>query len=155
MCEAEPIVKRKFWFSLRGFRCDLFTSLQPFCIIIQKQGLPQRLSGEESACQCRRPEFSPWVKEPWRRKWQPTHFPTWPGKSHGQRSLVGYIQIAVWGHKESDRTWPPHNNNLETGSILKTLKKKNPSLFFFAMSVSFKDTKGLKLSVYEQESLLP
>ena len=34
-------------------------------------------------------------------------------------------------------------------------KKKNPSLFFFAMSVSFKDTKGLKLSVYEQESLLP
>ena len=32
---------------------------------------------------------------PWRRKWQPTLvFLT--GKSHGQRSLVGY---SLWGHK--------------------------------------------------------
>ena len=32
----------------------------------------------------------PWVEKiPWRRKWQPT--PVFlPGKSHGQRSLVGY-----------------------------------------------------------------
>ena len=35
------------------------------------------------------------------------------------------------------------------------LKKKNPSFFFFVMSVSFKDTKGLKLPIYKQESLLP
>ena len=36
----------------------------------------------------------------WRRKWQPT--PVFlPGKSHGQRSLVGY---SSWGHKESDTT---------------------------------------------------
>ena len=40
--------------------------------------------------QCRRPRFNPWVgKISWRRKWLPT-----PGfllgKSHGQRSLVGY-----------------------------------------------------------------
>ena len=43
--------------------------------------------------------FQPWVgKTPWRRKWQPT--PVFlPGKSHGQRSLVGY---SVWGRKESD-----------------------------------------------------
>ena len=34
-------------------------------------------------------------KIPWRRKWQPT--PVFlPGKSHGQRSLVGY---SPWGHK--------------------------------------------------------
>ena len=33
-------------------------------------------------------------------KWQPT--PVFlPGKSHGQRSLVGY---SPWGHKESDMT---------------------------------------------------
>ena len=33
----------------------------------------------------------------WRRKWQPT--PVFlPGKSHGQRSLVGY---SLWGRKES------------------------------------------------------
>ena len=36
----------------------------------------------------------------WRRKWQPT--PVFlPGKSHGQRSLVGYCP---WGRKESDMT---------------------------------------------------
>ena len=56
-------------------------------------GLPTRLSGKESAGQCRRRKrfgFSPWVgKIPWRRKWQPS--PVFlPGKSHGQRSLVGY-----------------------------------------------------------------
>ena len=36
----------------------------------------------------------------WRRKWQPTPVPL-PGKSHGQRSLVGY---SLWGCKESDTT---------------------------------------------------
>ena len=47
-------------------------------------------SGKESACQCRRPGFDPWVEKfPWRRKWQPT--PVFlPGESHGQRSLAGY-----------------------------------------------------------------
>ena len=48
------------------------------------------LQMQESACQCGRLRFDPWVgKIPWRRKWQPT--PVFlPGKSHGQRSLVGY-----------------------------------------------------------------
>ena len=43
--------------------------------------------------------FCPWIRKiPWRRKWQPT--PVFlPGKSHGQRRLVGY---GSWGHKESD-----------------------------------------------------
>ena len=42
-----------------------------------------------------------WVgKIPWRRKWQSTPA-LLPGKSHGQRSLIGY---SPWGHKESDRT---------------------------------------------------
>ena len=37
-------------------------------------------------------------KIPWRRKWHPT--PVFlPGKSHGQRSLVGY---SPWGHTELD-----------------------------------------------------
>ena len=39
-------------------------------------------------------------KIPWRREWLPT--PVFlPGKSHGQRSLVGY---SPWGHKELDIT---------------------------------------------------
>ena len=37
---------------------------------------------------------------PWRRKWQPTPV-LLPGKSYGQRSLVGY---RPWGCKESDMT---------------------------------------------------
>ena len=42
-------------------------------------------------------------KIPWRRKWQPT--PVFlPGKSHGQRFLLGY---SPWGCKESDTTEPP------------------------------------------------
>ena len=47
---------------------------------------PLWLSGKESACQCRRCRFHPWVgKIPWRRKWQPT--PVFlPGKSHRQRA---------------------------------------------------------------------
>ena len=56
-------------------------------------GLPGGASGKESNCQRRRHErygFDPWVRKiPWSRKWQPTPvFLT--GKSHGQRSLVGY-----------------------------------------------------------------
>ena len=36
--------------------------------------------------------FDPWIgKIPWRRKWQPISV-FLPGKSCGQRSLVGYIQ---------------------------------------------------------------
>ena len=50
-------------------------------------------SSKEPACQCRRPKrqgFNPWVRKiPWRRAEQPT--PVFlPGKSHGQRSLMGY-----------------------------------------------------------------
>ena len=59
-------------------------------------------SDSKSMClQCGRPRFNPWVgKIPWRKKWQPTPV-LLPGKSHGQRSLVGY---GSWGHKESDTT---------------------------------------------------
>ena len=44
----------------------------------------------------KRHRFNPWVRKiPWRRKWQSTPvFLT--GKSHGQRSLVGY---SAWGWK--------------------------------------------------------
>ena len=49
--------------------------------------------------------FNPWVwKVSWRRKWQPS--PGFlPGKSHGQRSLVGY---RPWGCKELDTTEQLH-----------------------------------------------
>ena len=59
-------------------------------------GLPRGLSGKESACQCKRLRFGPWVgKSPWERKWQSA--PGFlPEKFHGQRSLVGY---SPWGRR--------------------------------------------------------
>ena len=57
-------------------------------------GLSRWHSHIESACQCRRCGFDPWVgKITWRRKWQPTPI-FLPGKFHGQRSLAGY---SPWG----------------------------------------------------------
>ena len=51
--------------------------------------LPRWHNGKESACQCRRCGFDPWVgKIPWRRKWQPT--PVFlPGKPHGGLQSMG------------------------------------------------------------------
>ena len=69
-----------FWAS---FSLDLPLVISPPNL---KMGFPWWLSGKESACQCRRRWFNSWVRKiPWRRKWLPS-----PGKSLGQRSLVGY-----------------------------------------------------------------
>jgi len=55
--------------------------------------------------------FNPWVgKIPWRRKWQP--IPVFlPGKSHGQRSLVGYSSL---GCKRVRYHLAAKNNNTHT-----------------------------------------
>ena len=45
-----------------------------------------------------------WHLLSWRRQWHPTPA-LLPGKSHGQRSLVG---CSPWGHKESDTTEQLH-----------------------------------------------
>ena len=59
-------------------------------------GRPWWLRGKESACQCSRHGFNPWFEKiPWRRKWQAA--PVFLlGKSHEQRSLMGY---SPWGCK--------------------------------------------------------
>ena len=67
--------------------------------------LPRWYSGKESDCQYRRSKrrsFDFWVgKILWSRKLQPTPV-FFPGKFHGQKSLVGH---SSWGHKESIRDW--------------------------------------------------
>ena len=67
-------------------------------------GFPGGASGKEPACQCRRLKRSwsdPWVRKiPWRKAQQPTAV-FLPGKSHGQKSLVG---CNPWDHKESGAT---------------------------------------------------
>ena len=64
----------------------------------------QGLCGNEFTCQYRRYRrqgFDPWVRKiPWERKWQPIPV-LLPGKSHGQRSLVGHRPS---NHKELDPT---------------------------------------------------
>ena len=77
------------------------------------QGLSWWHSGKgRPTCQCRRGKrgrFDPRVgKIRWSRKWKPT--PVFlPGKSHGQRSLLGYRQQ---GRKESNVT---EHTNVSTG----------------------------------------
>ena len=73
-----------------------------------KLGFPGDLMVRNPPCQCRRPRFHPWVgKIPWRRPWQPTPVFS-PGKSHGQRSLVGY---SPWGGSQRDTTEHVHISN--------------------------------------------
>ena len=58
--------------------------------------VPDGSAGKESACSVGDTGFDPWVRKiPWRRKWQLT-LVFLPGKSHGQRSLVG---CSSWSHK--------------------------------------------------------
>ena len=68
---------------------------------ILRRRLPRWHSDKESTCQCWRPRSDPWNRKIlWKRKWQPT--PVFlPGRSHEQRSLVGY---SLWDHKELDMT---------------------------------------------------
>ena len=70
--------------------------------------LPRQLRGEESACECRRCRFDPWVRKiPGRRKWQPT--PVFlPEKLHVQRSFVGH---SLWGRRSCGDTTEQLNNN--------------------------------------------
>ena len=78
------------------------------CACINISGLPWWLSSRKSACQCKKPRFDPWIgKIPWRREWLPTPV-FFTGKSHGQRSLVGYTVHGV--AKELDMIWCLNNN---------------------------------------------
>ena len=76
--------------------CRLSILNTAVCTTRQSQ-LPRWLIGKESTCQAG-DGFNPWVgKSPSRRKWQPT--PVFlPGKSQGQKNLVGY---SPWRHKRA------------------------------------------------------
>ena len=70
--------------------------------------------------QCRRSGFDSWVRKiSWRRKWQLTPL-FLPGKSQGQRNLVGY---SPWSHKESDMTEWLNKNNIFFWGVKKESKK--------------------------------
>ena len=82
----------------------------------ERRALARWLSGKESACQCRRPRVSLWVRRiPWRRAWQPAPL-FLAGEFHRQRCLVGWAQGTAkswmngsWRRSselESERRWP-------------------------------------------------
>ena len=82
--------------------------------------------------------FNPWVgKIPWRRKWQPT--PVFlPGRSHGQRSLVGY---SPWSCKEVRYDWMTKQQAKKWILTLNTSQRKFISLlnfFFFLLETCWK-----------------
>ena len=87
-----------------------------FSLTILVHGLPILCTSKAPTCQCRRLKrcgFNPLVRKiPWRRKWQPAPV-SLPGKSHGQRRLVGY---SPWVHKELDTT-----ERLDTYTFLSTI----------------------------------
>ena len=122
--EALKIERWQHFLSLSKFEVEklylLFSSYLSWTM-----SFPGSSDSKESACQCRRPRFNPWVRKiPWRREWQPTPI-FLPGESHGQQSLVGYSPL---GSKESD-----------------TAEQLTFSLFFFSMQLQslVKVTRGM------------
>ena len=75
-----------------------------FCHRLIDHMLLSWLSGKESACQCRRPGFDPWVRNiPWRRAWPSTlvwRIP-WTEKPGG-------LQSRGW---QKSWTWDSNSNN--------------------------------------------
>ena len=88
---------------------SFFFTAKPVAVISSGGVVFLSVSVIESTCQCTERGFDPWAgKIRRRRKWQPT--PAFlPGKSHGQRNLVGR---SPQGSKEWDSTeqavlqWP-------------------------------------------------
>ena len=76
--------------------------------------------------------FDPWVgKIPWSKKWQPTPI-FLPGKSHGQRSLVGY---SPGGTKSQTHLRDWTNTHTQTNTSEQTLLPNYPSSVQFSHSV--------------------
>ena len=105
---------KRFFCRIKDFHVDevqLKNLYYIACILLHcEDSLPNPISdfwwlnGKGSSCQCRRHRkcsFNPWVrKSPWSRKWE-TALLFLPGKSRGQRGLVGFCPL---GCKESDMT---------------------------------------------------
>ena len=84
--------------------CELKQAVGPQSCYFTSLGFPGGSDGKESACQCRGPEFNPWVgKSPGWKEWLPT-----PGfllgEFHGQRSQVGWSGSPRIGHKWAANT---------------------------------------------------
>ena len=117
---------------------------------------PSGASGEESACQCRRRKrrgFSRSLgwEDPLEKEWLPTPV-FFPGKFHGQRSLVSY---SPWGCKGSDTTeWLLFSNCLTTSFLSNPGTKEKELLLVFVCLFCFLPF-FFSLSYSNSESLIP
>ena len=120
-CLENPIDRGAWWATVRGvteldktkrLTNQLIICLRPVfpsvsslkerkkvlsCLLMNLGSFPHGSHSKQSASQCRRLRFDPWVRKiPWRREWQPTPgFLPW--KSHRWRSLVC---CSPWGGKD-------------------------------------------------------
>ena len=93
-------------------------------------GFPGGACGREPTCQYRRHKrcrFDLWVEKiPWRIAWQ--HTPVFlPGKSYGQRTLMGY---SPQGHKESDTIEATWHSCTHAFCIEHSTPKEQNALFY-------------------------
>ena len=85
-----------------GIENDIYTF---YSVRYRLRDFPGGSDGKASVYNAGDPGLIPGLgRFPWRRKWQSTPV-LLPGKSHGQRSPVGY---SPWGCKESDTTEQLH-----------------------------------------------
>ena len=84
--------------------------------------LPRWTNGKESACQCKRHRFNPWVRKiPWRRAWQPTPI-FLPGEPHGHRSLAGFSP-------RGPRVWPNWATTTSSEKACTNMSTSKPRIF--------------------------
>ena len=128
-------------FFKKDFNKNSSSLLHQLVATILCYAFPSWPSGKESAYQCRRHRFDPWVgKIPWRRKGQPT--PVFlPGKFHRQRSLGDYSSC---NSKESDTTEQAHAqysavllSMTMTELYINSIVRNETYLFFFFFWSSF------------------
>ena len=93
--------REAWWMALLPTKGEMETLQVQQMISCPSVKSPGAARSKESSCQCRMLGFNAWVRKiSWKRKWQCT--PVFlPGKSHGQRGLVGY---SPWCRKELDTT---------------------------------------------------
>ena len=118
----KPITDARCW-PLTGWQLRLRAGMFPYRV------LRWWLSGKESACQCRRHRFNPWVgKISWSRKWQTTPV-VLPGKYHGQRSLGGYSPP---GHKTVEHDWATKlcSQDFSVNVTLYASREVSPNVFW-------------------------
>ena len=98
-CNAPPSLPVTFWKLKFSGKCVsnilLWHTLDINWVSYLSRGLSRWLRGKELAFQCRRCGFDSWV---WKITWEVFL----PGKSHGQRSLVGY---SAWDCKRVRNNW--------------------------------------------------